>query len=56
VFILQKTDVKAKKGRKVDSLDHPAEDTQRQTLKKAVLEGFWAKKRLALYCQGKGAL
>ena len=55
-LFFKKTDVKAKKEEKIDSLDHSAKDTQRQTLNKAVLKGFLAKRRLALYCQGKRAL
>jgi hypothetical protein len=56
MFILQKTDVKAEKGRNIDSQDHSAKETQRQTLNKAILEGFLAKKRLALCFQRQGAL
>jgi hypothetical protein len=41
------------KGRKIDSQDHSAEEPQRQTLKNATVEGFWAKRRLALCCQGQ---
>jgi hypothetical protein len=56
MFILQKTDVKAEKGRNIDSLDHSAKETQRQTLNKEILEGFLSQRGLALCCQGKGAL
>jgi hypothetical protein len=56
MFILQKTDVKAKKGRNIDSQDHLAKETQRQTLNKAILEGFLSQRGLALCCQRQGEL
>jgi hypothetical protein len=56
VFVLQSRLMSRLKGRTSDSLNHSARDTQRQTLTKAVLRGFLAKRRLALCCQGKRAL
>jgi hypothetical protein len=41
------------KGRTSDSLNHSARDTQRKTLTKAVLKGFWPKGGWRSVAKGK---
>jgi hypothetical protein len=43
-------------GRQIESLDDPAREAQRKTLKKEILEDLLAKKGLALYFQRQVAL
>ena len=55
-LFFKNTDVKTEREEKIDSLYHSTKETQRQTLDKAVLKGFLAKRRLALCFQGKREL
>jgi hypothetical protein len=55
-LFFKNTNVKIKKGRKIDSPGHSTEETQRQTLKNVIVKVFLAKRWLALCCQGQRAL
>jgi hypothetical protein len=55
-LFFKKTDVKYGKEEALTHKVTQQEKHRGKTLKKAILEGFLAKRGLVLYCQGKGAL